>query len=277
MRKLLCLGLVLVLLTSAWTALADTVTPVYSAKLQAVIAATRALEERYGISPEMHTYLARSVEQLDGESWRVTWTGDDVFITVLGRYTAEVRQGVAEVRWSHDGEENDGSYSSLVWGAQQLAMLIEQVARAHDYQSQWLRARDIMEAAGDQPLTFSLQPIASDAPEQGGDTVPQDEIDSSTCAMELAALEVDAADAIARATLTDLYSLTGAQAERLYLEDDETFYFMDSDTPILSLRYWLWQGEEDALPRDGSYRVLLDAATGVVEDAQYDSNMAGNG
>ena len=279
MRRITALILSLLLLTLALplAASAEAVTPVYAEGFQAVRIAAKALEASYGITPEMLVYFCRTVAPAENGAWRVTWTGDDVFITALGVYTATVSGGQAQVTWSHDGKPNDGTYGSSVWDSRQLTAMMEKVGTAHDYSDEWLRAREIMDAAGEKPLTVMGLPYEEEAPE-GDDT---ETVSGADEAQALAKVSLEDAEATARAAIREVYGLNEDQMTLIEWQDDEVMnnggYRMEDGVPKLGLHYWLWQGSDEYTPMDGGYHVLIRLDTGVVEDVHFESNLAGNG
>ena len=278
MRKTICLLLAAALLLPALFSAAEGFQPgsvQYSERLQAVITAAHALEETYGITPEMLVYFTREVTPGDNGTWRITWKGDDVFVTALGVYTASVSAGKAAVTWSHDGKANDGSYNSAVWGSEQLRTLLSKVATQHDYSAEWLRAQSIMAAAGDLPNSGAWG--GAEEPADGEDTELQPQIDDSVQAKDLSKVSLNEAAVIARTAIQRVYGLTDAQASMLEWQEEDVWYRMESGNPQVLLRFWLWQGSEDYTPMDGGYNVTVNVDTGIVDDMHFESNLAGNG
>ena len=117
----LCCALVLVSLSVI--ALAAGI--LFSPKADAVTLADRALEEKYGITPEMQTYFSREEEDLPGGAVRVTYSAGGELAYVLGTYTADVANGKAEISWSRDGSETSGGYEADAWGAAQLEQMLK--------------------------------------------------------------------------------------------------------------------------------------------------------
>ena len=115
----LVLAVVLVLLTTVGLA-TGVLQSWLSPKVSAAQLADQALKEKYGITAEMQTFFTRhETEQADG-SVRVTYTGAGTMEYVLGTYTAVVKDGKAEISWSHDGADTSGGYEAEAWGLEQL-------------------------------------------------------------------------------------------------------------------------------------------------------------
>ena len=120
MKKKISLGLVFAIVLVLLTAAALATTLLLSPRANAVRAADRAQEEKYGITAEMQSFLARDEKELPDGAVEVTYSGFGETEYVLGVYTAVVKDGKAEIAWSRDGEDTAGGYDADAWGMPQL-------------------------------------------------------------------------------------------------------------------------------------------------------------
>ena len=254
MKRKMSLGLVLVIVLALLTAVALATGLIFSPRYDAVRLANEALEAQYGITPTMMTVLYRAdpVPDADGNDVITYRSMEDQWAEQLGVYTVTVRDGKAEAVWSHDGEPISEGFSSPVWGAEQIALILS------DY------------AAACQAAHIDDTPIAMPSPEEIADNQRRRKEDAAT-AKARAKLTPEEARRLALEAIAQVYSLTDSQRTALYTVDDEdaSYYGMENGVPVLHICYYE-QG-------DGQYWVTVNVETGVIEDVLYDSGLAGNG
>ena len=113
--------LMVVLLVSASSAEEITV----SGKVNAIMYADKALEEKYGITLLLQDYFSRTAEEKDDGVFIVRYEGQYNFAYVLGRYEVTVDGNhVTGITWSHDGEDTSGGFEAEAWGAEQIMEML---------------------------------------------------------------------------------------------------------------------------------------------------------
>ena len=279
MKKKISLGfvfaLVLVLLSVAALAAGLLLSP----RASAARTADRAMEETRGITAEMMTFFGREETELQDGTVQVTYTGVGSMEYVLGTYTALVRDGRAEISWSHDGENLTGGYEAEAWGPEQLkskeAMLGKAAAIAEKHHS---LADDIPEAAVDDA---SAESFHTQLEEQ------------KTAALNARTLSEEEMIAIGREFIISTYALNDEQAGRMELytnsfEDSEnSWYEMVDGKPCFKVEYLLYapytaemidrNEPQPRMEKDGYYNVFVNVETGVIEEYEYNSALAGEG
>ena len=82
------------------------------------------MAETRGITAEMMTFFGREEAELPDGTVQVSYTGVGSMEYALGTYTALVKNGRAEISWSHDGEDISGGYEAEAWGTEQLNQMM---------------------------------------------------------------------------------------------------------------------------------------------------------
>ncbi len=291
MKRKISLGLVFAIVLVLLTAAALATTLLLSPRADAVRIADRALEEKYGITAEMQTFFARSREEADGKV-TVTYTGAGSMEYPLGTYTAVVKDGRAEVTWSHDGKDTSGGYDSEIWGIDQLKTM---VADSLDEQRKLAfldRAAEITEA--------HIAPVEYTEPTDGEiDAYYKKREADKAAAMNARKLSEDEMIAIGREFIVSNWNLSEEQAGRLELytnaapADNEAegpgsdWYEMIGNKPCFKVEYLLYQpltveqeanGEDREYKEgDGYYNVFVNVETGEIEDFEFNNGLGGLG
>ena len=138
----LVFAIVMILLSAAALATGLLISP----RVSAARAADQALENTYGVTADMQTFFFREQIELPDGSVQITYAGLGNLEYVLGTYTATVRDGVAEISWSHDREDTSGGYDAEAWGAAQLKQMMTDCLTAEGKQAYISRASAIAEA-----------------------------------------------------------------------------------------------------------------------------------
>ena len=276
MKKKVSFALVFALVLVSLSVIALAAGILFSPKADASRLADKTIEDKYGITLEMLTFFYREETALEDGSVRVTYTGADNLEYVLGTYTVDVKNGKAEASWSHDGKNTAGGYDAEAWGAEQLKQMLTDnqatgdmglflpqavaIARAHD-------------AAWVQPVSTMEERIAY-----------FDELEKQkTAALEARKLSEEEMQAIGKEAIVSRYELSEAQADLLELyvqplaDEPNAWYYMMDGIPCFEVEYFLSQDPEKHIEKDGSYAVLVNVETGVIEKIVYESGLGGEG
>ena len=296
MKKKISLGLVFAIVLVLLTAAALAATLLLSPRADAVRIADKALEEKYGITAEMQTFFGRTEKTLPDGSVEVSYTGVGVQSYVLGTYTAVVKDGRAEVRWDHDGEDTSGGYDAEAWGIGQLKQMLADSRDESLKQAYLDRAEAIAEAHG---IREDNSP--SKAIKGYGEQLER----SKTAAMNARKLSEEEMIRIGREFIISNYALNGEQVSRLELftnsvpdfelaEGEEMpesngndWYEMVDGKPCFKVKYLLYQAYTTAQmenneplgheEKDGFYVVYVNVETGEIEQYDYNSALGGQG
>ncbi len=294
MKKRISFGfafaMVLVLLSVAALAM----TLLLSPRAAATRIADQALEKEYSITAEMQSFFHREEEELEDGVVKVTYTGNAEMEYVLGTYTAIVKNGKAEISWSHAGEDTSGGYHAQAWGLDQLKQMVtdsqdEKTKTAYLDQAYAIAVKNgaVMDDSSSEPIEdwaeiFEAQKNAA----MNARKVPEEEMINT-----------------GREFIINTYGLNEEQISRLELytnfdvndPDVEAeagngngWYDMIDGKPCFKVEYLLGQPEvpeqEGAtvtpLPRgekDGYYVVYVNVETGEIENYEYNSGLSGIG
>lgn len=262
----------------------------FSARMDAVKLAEKALEDTYGVTVSMQgSFFGRSVEEKQDGSAVVTYSGIDFLHEALGEYTVVVQDGRVSASWSHDGEDTQGLFEANAWGAEQLAEMLRLTAEDGDLSSFSQQAKAIAESKQALPT-----PAATPQPDAIGssqETAWLSEEEARTARNAAGRTEEDLL-LLAKEGVATAYELTTAQREQLVfpfgagLDADEVhnymYYHVQDGKTIFTVMLMLKQPTEDSsvfsfAEKDGVYWVDVDVNTGVIEDILYDSQLGGNG
>ena len=144
MKKKVSFTVVLALAVLCVAAVAIAEGLMFSPRYSAVRLANQAMEQQYGITPDILSLFYRQVEQhgLPAEQ--------------MGEYTVEVKDNRAKASWSNDGKDTSGGLKAEAFGAEQLRLL------SYDYDNAMRQLRD---AGTIQPKAYPTPlPVASDSP-----------------------------------------------------------------------------------------------------------------
>ena len=279
MKKKISFGLVFALVLVSLSVIALAAGILFSPKADAAVLADRALEAKYGVTLEVLTNFIREEEELPDGSVRVTYKGRDTLEYVLGTYTAEIRNGKAEISWSHDGENTGGGYEAEAWGAEQLRQMLADHSETGDmsrYASQAAAVAAKHNAEWQQPV-YSDEEI---------DVAWRQLETEKTQALNAAKLSEEAMQAIAKEAVVRRYGMTEEQASILELyvqplaDELNAWYWMEDGKPCFEVQYFLTQDPDHPgrhVDMDGAYGVLVNVETGVIEKLVYESGLGGEG
>ena len=299
MKKKVSVGVVFALILAVLSVAAVAAGLLLSPRATAVQIADRALEEKYGISAEMQTFFGREEEELEDGSVKVTYYGVDTLGYVLGTYTADVKDGRAEIAWTRDGADTAGGYEADAWGAAQLEQMVKDSQDDAAKQAYMDKALKIAKAHGAVP--------ADEA--ESGESASGEELHNQieaekTAAMNARKLPEEELIRIGREFIISNYGLNEEQIGRLELytnavpEDPDLaameaegngngWYLMVNGKPCLKVEYLLYQSltteqmdNGESLQHgemDGFYNVFVNVETGEIEEYEYNSGLAGMG
>ena len=278
-RSFLAAILIIVLLVSVSSAEEITI----SGRVNAIMCADKALEEKYGITLLLQDYFLRTAEEKNDGIFIVRYEGLDNFAYVLGRYEVTVdRSHITGITWSHDGKDISGGFDAEAWGADQIMEMLRLNQEAGTTEPFDARADEISEKHG-----FVFVPkILSD--EESEEELARTEKECEE-ARNLSSLSIDEMTEIARHTVASLYGLPQERERALESVVDEEelplWYTMFEEKPCYMVCLALDDKEDDdILPnglsyteKEGNYWIYINAQTGVVEDIYYSPAIGGNG
>lgn len=288
MKKKISFGLVFALVLVSVSVIALAAGILFSPKVDASRIADRILEEKYGITLDMQTFLVRDEEELPDGTVRVTYSGWDQLEYILGTYIVDVKDGKGTASWSHDGENTAGGYDAEAWGAEQLKQMMADNQETGDmsrFLPQALAVAEKHNAAWQQPES------AEEDAKAWGEQREKDK----TAALEARRLSEEEMVSLARDAVVSRYELTEAQASLLelytrlqsgsssglpYGEPANSWYEMVNGKPCFWVEYFLTQDPdhpEKHADKDGSYAVYVNVETGVIEEMVYNSGLGGEG
>ncbi|MBQ7887397.1 MAG: hypothetical protein IJ313_10960 [Clostridia bacterium] len=267
-RRIAALAACMVLAVTA--AVAGAAGMLFSDEYDAVRLASRALAQEYGITEEMQTYFASTVEEADGVT-TIVFSGMPDMHHVLGEYTVVIRDGDATVTWSHDGQSTEGELDAHAWGAKQIEILLEMAREEQGFSRGYHKAQEIRAQMEDGEVTVSIT--------KGDDTSTIVALDGAADSAVISISE-EQAIAIAKEAFAAEYGLTQTQLEAMQYEKDYAGYTYAVKDGVTICELWFWLHQVDDVYHtdgDGLYSAQINAQTGVVENMFYDSALAGNG
>lgn len=287
MKRKMSVGLVFALVLVLLSAAALAATLLLSPRAEAARLADKALEKEYGVTAEMLSFFSRAEEEQADGSVVVTYTGSAGLEYVLGTYTAAVKDGRAEITWSHAGEDTSGGYESEAWGIEQLRQMVT------DFQDEEKSEACLKKAAA---IAKKHGIREDDSPSASSENWLEEIEARKTAALN--ARKVPEAEMIStgREFIVSNYGLDEEQASRLELytnfdiadsgaENGEGsgngWYDMIGGKPCFIVEYLLGQpGVPEGAPRgekDGYYVVYVNVETGKIENYEYNSGLGGIG
>ena len=286
----LVFAIVMILLAAAALATGLISNLLMSPKATATQLADKALEEKYGINAEMQSFLGRDEKELDDGTVQITYYGYGDTEYVLGVYTAVIRDGKAEITWSHDGEDTSGGYDAEAWGVDQITQMMTDSRDEKTRDAYLAKANRIGRA----------HHVIQDEQEPETETLDFDTYVAQLEATKDAAMNArkipeDEMIEIGRQFIISYYGLNEEQVGRLELytnfgggDAGNGWYEMIDGKPCFQVEYLLGQpevpeveGQEAVQPKrmekDGYYVVFVNVETGEVEEYDYNSGLGGLG
>ncbi|MBR3016315.1 MAG: hypothetical protein IKH57_04440 [Clostridia bacterium] len=280
MKKKFSVGLVLTVVLCLLSVTALAAGLLLSSRVSATQIADRELEKQYGVTAEMQTFFAREEKEMPDGAVQVTYTGASGMEYVLGSYTALIKDGKAEITWSHDGEETSGGYEAEAWGVEQLRQMM---ADSLDQQKKdaFMSKAEVIGA--------KHSATEDEAPSHAIENYYEQREADKTAALKARKLSEDEMIRIGREFIIGNYGLNEEQIARLELytnsfEDEENcWYEMINEKPCFQVEYLLYNDEYETgdmtkrTEMNGYYNVFVNVETGAVEEYEYNSSLAGQG
>ena len=280
MKKKLSVGLVLALVLVMVSVSALAAGLLLSSRVSASRLADQALEKHYGVTAEIQTFFFREETELPGGTVQVTYAGIGGLEYVLGTYTALIKDGKAEITWSHDGEDTSGGYDAEAWGLAQLRQMMADSLDQEKKDAFMKKAAEIGEKHG---------VTEDDAPSEANEKYYAQREANKTAALKARKLSEDEMIRIGREFIIGNYGLNEEQIARMELytnsfEDEENcWYEMVDGKPCFQVEYLLYNDEYETgdmtkrTEMNGYYNVFVNVETGAVEEYEYNSSLAGQG
>ena len=253
---------------------------VFSARAKARIAAEKALYDRYGITFDMLSYFNSAFHENGDGTGTMSYEGLEDMAFVLGRYDVRVKDDtILDVTWSHDGEDTSKGFESAAWGTEQLKEMVE-INRETWSMEGFTPYIDKINAENGFVLEEQPMPEVDDETFMNAKRQVRDQSRYSAEELDRMILEAAAMQ----------YQLTPEQAGMMTydeVEDPLMSYGMEDDgTPCYWRTLFLIQDPDPENPydfhdnpteKDGTYYVIINVRTGVIEDVEYDTGVGGNG
>ena len=253
---------------------------VFSARAKARIAAEKALNDKYGITYDMLSYFISEFYENGDGTGTMSYEGLEDMAFVLGRYDVRVKDDtVLDVTWSHDGEDTSKGFESAAWGTEQLKEMVE-INRETWSMEGFTPYIDKINAENGFVLEEQPMPEVDDETFMNAKRQARDQSRYSAEELDRMILEAAAMQ----------YQLTPEQAGMMTydeVEDPLMSYGMEDDgTPCYWRTLFLVQDPDPENPydfhdnpteKDGTYYVIINVRTGVIEDVEYDTGVGGNG
>ena len=253
---------------------------VFSARAKARLAAEKALNDKYGITYDMLSYFISEFHENGDGTGTMSYEGLEDMAFVLGRYDVRVKDDtVLDVTWSHDGEDTSKGFESAAWGTEQLKEMVE-INRETWSMEGFTPYIDKINAENGFVLEEQPMPEVDDETFMNAKRQARDQSRYSAEELDRMILEAAAMQ----------YQLTPEQAGMMTydeVEDPLMSYGMEDDgTPCYWRTLFLVQDPDPENPydfhdnpteKDGTYFVIINVRTGVIEDVEYDTGVGGNG
>ena len=253
---------------------------VFSARAKARLAAEKALNDKYGITYDMLSYFNSAFHENGDGTGTMSYEGLEDMAFVLGRYDVRVKDDtVLDVTWSHDGEDTSKGFESAAWGTEQLKEMVE-INRETWSMEGFTPYIDKINAENGFVLEEQPMPEVDDETFMNAKRQARDQSRYSAEELDRMILEAAAMQ----------YQLTPEQAGMMTydeVEDPLMSYGMEDDgTPCYWRTLFLVQDPDPENPydfhdnpteKDGTYFVIINVRTGVIEDVEYDTGVGGNG
>ena len=286
MKKKLSVGLVFALLLVSLSVIALAAGLILSPRVSATRLADKALEETYGVTDQMQTYFAREEKELPDGALEVTYTGAANYVAPLGIYTAVVRDGRAEVTWNHDGEDTAGGFGAEAWGAEQLAMMLEESRANPEHESYLDRVDELYANSGLAEKEAAAEETAETSFETGEEYAARREAEKNAALSTRKLSEEEMIDT-AREFIITAYNLTDEQISLLelytnsYETDENAWYEIINGQNCFLVEYFLDENpsavEETGYRMNAYFKIYINVETGAVEQYEYSSGVGGVG
>ena len=265
---------------------------IFSPTYDVVRIANQAMEEQYGITPELLSMFCRDVKKNeDGTSVVTFWVNEDAGPDPAraGIYKIIVNGSDVKASWSNEGKDTSGGLAAEAYGPEQLYT----ISRDYENAMQQLIDLGIIQVdhtqANPRLEDEEIHEWTEEDQAEWEKTGAEEEAAEKQRIAEIAEAEshgtitVEQAAAIAKEAVIQEYGLTKEQSDKLEFETDFTYVSSQGDEPLVDLCFTLWQKEGDTFTgenfteKDGQYWVTINLKTGIIEDVLYDAGLAANG
>ncbi len=286
MKKKWTVGLVCALVILSLSVMAVAATLILSPRVSATRLADQTLEKTYGITDQLQSFFSRQERELPDGGLEVTYTGAGTLAAPLGTYTAVVRDGKADITWSHDGEDTAGGYEADAWGAEQLRQMHADSLKNPEHEAYLERAWELYEKSGLAEEEAAKAEADAASAETAEEYVARRESEK-TEAMNRRKISEQEMIETARAFIVETYGLTEEQVSRLELytrsfpDEPNAWYEIVNGNPCFEVEYLLDENQsasdETGYRMNAYYIVFINVETGAVEQYEYDSGVGGQG
>lgn len=253
-----------------------------SPRVEAVVAAETALEEKYGLTREMLTHFHRETEKLPDGSWLVTYDGNGELNSVLGKYSIVISEDGPGCTWTHDGKDTSGGFDAKYWGREQLNEMLRIHRETHSDSTYTMKAREISEESNS---TAASAPIATPVPTSEATNPQQDFANQQKMLASSSKLTSEEMIDLAQEALQQIYDLNEAQLARLFFVPEMSWYYRTEDGLLCYDANFQLTQKDSAAPelfpeyteKDGIYTVTVNTENGTIENVLYESALVGNG
>ena len=247
--------------------------------------ADKALEKTYGITDQLQTFFSREEKELPDGALEVTYAGVGPLVAPLGTYTAVVRDGKAEVTWSHEGADTAGGYEAEVWGLEQLKQMLADGMEHPEKEAYASRALELYEKSAPtlaEEGSSGEEIVYAETPEEYGARREAEKTD----AFNRRKISEEDMIAAGREFIIETYGLTEEQAAMMELytnsfsDGENTWYETVHGAPCFQVEYLL---DENPTEADESYMinayyiVYINVETGAVEQYEYNNGVGRQG
>ena len=280
MKKKFSVGLALTIVLVLLSVSALAAGLLLSSRATATQIADRELEKQYGVTAEMQTFFSREEMEMPDGTVQVTYAGAGGMEYVLGSYTALVKDGKAEITWSHDGEDTSGGYEAEAWGLEQLRQMMA------DCLDQGKKDAFMSKADA---IGAKHNVMEEDAPSEANEGYYAQREADKNAALKARRLSEDEMIRTGREFIISNYGLNEEQIARMELytnsfeAEENCWYEMINGNPCFQVEYLLYNDEYETgdltkrTEMNGYYIVYVNVETGAVEEYEYNSSLAGQG
>jgi hypothetical protein len=281
MKRIIKIGMLVLLAMMLITNTAFAEKVQYSERCMKAREAEKAILEKYDLGPEMLGYFLRNVDESPDGAVTVVLTGANDLYYVLGVYTGTSDGTKASASWSNEGKKTNEGFRAEAWDKKQLQQMVAISGTQRTMRPYYDAAMEIAEASDpDYKQPEEYHTLTEEFEWETTTAHPtHDEIEARSKFSKNELVE------IARTAVQETYDLTDEQMKALETEEGEPDFRYVIEDDQLIYRAWLHLAlaadEDDGItfwvPGDGSYVVVINAETGIVDDIIYDAELCGEG
>ena len=267
---------------------------IFSPTYNAIRIASQAIEDKYGLVPELLGTFEREVTKNEDGAFVVTFSHDEEIDPApdrIGTYTVIINGSDVSASCSNDGKDTSGGLAAEAYGPDQIRSIW------FDYENTEQQLIDLgiipgYDASADpEPEDEEIRYATPEEEEQWTRNFEKEK------AAEMQQIREDIAEADSRGKITveqavvtakeaviQEFSLTKEQSDKLEFVFENTYVANEGDELSVELCFRLWQNggnnysNKFFTDRDGEYWVIFNLKTGVIEDLFYNPGIpTGNG